>query len=1653
MVISIYHQKVYKEYRLPNVENIDYSISLTKELFLLTKDKKLDFENENGVWYLKKCKGLKVPEQELIKGRLKLADSYIFTISISGGEIRVICSDDKDSYTAYTKYVISACSRFTIGKDEQNDLCYDYRDLISKQHAMFQRQSNVWSVIDNSTNGVFVNSCRVESQQTLRFGDIICIFGLNIIFLGDVIAVGDRYGSLVSKSSILEEFNDVPAVNALEEQEEKVFNRSPRTIDHIYEEVIEIESPPQMQVVKKVPILSAIGPSFTMAIPMMLGCMLAIYNSRRNGSTSSAFMYTGIITALGSALIGSFWAFRNIKDARKNELDYENKRFKTYSEYLTKTADEIQSKYRNNYDVLNKIYPSAETVCSYNADSIELWNRNLYHKDFLYHRLGLGEIPFQCELSTAKEKFSMNYDSLQGKPIKIGNQYKMIYNVPVGIDLMAENLYGIIGSVGRKGAISIMQSLAVQIAANNCYTDVKLVFIYNSKNPSYRENWDVFRWLPHVYSENRKVRFVASDQYEAADVFFELANVIRKRLDDQQENKKSIVKPHYVVFIEDYAILDGEPIAKYLLQQHNEYGVTTFILSDYYYNLPNACENIIENDEYGSYIYNAVDTENEKKQITFDTVRIDSIKQFVKNIADVKVAESESDSEIPNSLSFMDMYAVTKLEELNVLERWRKNRTYNTMRALVGKKAGGVDCFLDIHEKYHGPHGLVAGTTGSGKSETLQTYILSLAINFSPEDVAFLIIDFKGGGMSNLFEGLPHMAGTISNLSGNQINRAMVSIKSEIRRRQIIFSENGVNNINTYTNIYKSKEAKVPVPHLLIIIDEFAEMKREEPEFMKELISVAQVGRSLGIHLILATQKPSGTVDDNIWSNTKFRLCLRVQSRSDSMDMLHKPDAAYLSQAGRCYLQVGSDEIFEQFQSGWSGAVFDASDFKNNTNAVTMISLTGKAAIIGNRAKLKRNKENKRRWLVALCTEYFKSLSKYDVAISRMDSIMLDEFVTHIIERLRSNGFRYSLNEQDKNALIDFYKRYDDEYSVDLIDENVDDILSRSIKIPDIKEESQLEAIVDHLGVLASKSGFKNNLMLWLPPLKTTLYLSDINGYDETCYEKTNWNSSGDFFTLEVIVGLCDDPENQMQIPLTLDFAKTGHHAVVGSVVSGKSTFMQTMLYALCDRYSPDRLNLYILDFSSRSLAPFAEAPHCGGVLSEKDLDQVARLLNLINKMIQERKNLFNGGTYTQYVKAYGLKIPAVVIAIDNYAGFSEKTEGKYEQFFIRLAREGASYGIFLLLSAQGFGISEIPNRLADNIGTVVTINLGDKFKYMDVLRTTAISLLPESGVKGRGLVYSSDRLLEYQTAIAFKAEDDYARLEELKKRFSKMHENWSGEYARRIPIIPAEPTLVDIKSDPDFNRMIATKEYIPLAYNITDASIYCINLSETYCYSISGKQRTGKTNVLKIILDMVSQKNANIAVFEKRTQEFANLCNTDNIRYIDNDQKLFDYFSEMLPVFKERNAVKHKLQADGMDDRDIFDRISEEKPYFILINDISDFMKSVYSPDSSSLSMSGFLENIIEKGSLHNIYFFACIDVDNTFDISGYKAYTEFVKYKKGVHLGGYVSQQQIFSFQNIPFNETSRSYKKGIGLTPDREDDSQGIKIVIPIVRRYNA
>lgn len=1675
-ILSVYSVNAFKEFLLPAVNNADSWVTVSRSVFSLPEDVMIPLEILDGQWFIrnKEFDLVYTASRESYQGQ-PLQGGDLLTVTLQEGQLlNMIVKEVDDSFAVYRKYDISSIDSLRIGKGEDCDIRYDTLNLISRVHGTVRKSGGQYIVEDSSVNGIFINSVRMAGSWQLSFGDCIDIFGLRMVFLGNVLAVNDRLEGLAVREGALLEVNaesmhggndagqeDSPA-------EPVIFHRSPRKIFKLENDTVEIEAPPAPKEKDRQPLAMTIGPSLTMALPMLLGCVLSIYGSRAGGRTSSTFMYTGIITAVGSAVIGTMWTLVNLRYNRKKNREEEKRRFEVYSEYLIKCADLIKSKYDKNTAALREMYPSAEECCQYTANSVGLWNRNMGHADMLFHRLGVGDIPFPVTVEIPKEKFTMINDSMAEKPKMIKESYKTLHDVPVGGDLLRHRLVGVFGGEKKQGAIAVLHTITAQIAANNCYTDVKMAFIYDEKKYDDSSIWSFAKWLPHVWSEDKKTRYVAKDKSEASDVFYELTKVFRFRQEEAEgysSGRGRIPKPYYILFLADPELLEGELAAKYIFEPREEYGLTTLLFEESYEQLPNACEYLIQNDDSFAGAYSIDDDISERQSVRFDTIAEISLDELARRLSNIEVNEIETGGEMPGSLTFLEMYGVNRLEELNVMGRWRKNRTYESMKALVGQKAGGVDCYLDVHEKYHGPHGLVAGTTGSGKSETLQTYMLSLAINFSPDDIGFFVIDYKGGGMANLFSGLPHMIGQISNLSGNQVRRAMVSIKSENMRRQRIFNEHGVNNINLYTKLYKNNEASLPIPHMFIIIDEFAELKREEPDFMRELISVAQVGRSLGVHLILATQKPSGTVDDNIWSNSKFKLCLRVQDRQDSNDMLHKPDAAYITQAGRCYLQVGNDELYELFQSGYSGAVYDDNEDSVKADIARMLSNTGKAALVGSRARIKQKNARKRAWICLLAGQIQKAAANLAVAPETAgdDLVGRDKLVREIFRLLETENAEYPYSEYNVHRMEDLLQVYkmaaaqwDAQEGMERLADKMIEIAGKAgKKLPEMKEKTQLDAVVEYLAKLAQENGYNHNLQLWLPVLPTQLYLEDLDGYQKTAYRDHRWPKKQKDWSLNVYMGLCDDPVNQAQMPMIVDLAENGHHAVCGTVVSGKSTFLQTFVYSMICKYTPDEVNIYGIDFGSKMLAAFEQAPHVGGLIYENENDRLAKFFTMLTGILEERKVLFRGGNYSQYVQANGIVLPAIVIVIDNFANFRSKTEGRYDDLFVQLAKDGVGYGIFIVLTAAGFGIMEIPGRIGDNFRTVISLEMGDKFQYAEVMRTVRVEVMPEENVKGRGLVRLGESLLEYQTALALRAEDDFKRSEAIARLAGDMKESWTGRRAKGIPEIPKNFIWSEFARTEDVEKALQDDRRLPVGYDAEKVAVYGVDLSRTYCYLLSGKSRTGKTNMLKILIQSAALKGGRIAVIDYG-KELNALCSRLEITdsspdrmYLSDDKSLYHFLSEhLIPDFRDRNGRKKSWIGEGLPDEEIYVNMLETERIFLFIADLPEFIRHIYNPSDGVGKMAPAMENLLDKGSLHNIFWFGCLKQEDANTVAGFKAFELFTRYKQGAHFGGNVTAQMIFNFEYIPFMERSRTEKAGIALLPASEEETVR-RLVVPLCK----
>ena len=226
---------------------------------------------------------------------------------------------------------------------------------------------------------------------------------------------------------------------------------------------------------------------------------------------------------------------------------------------------------------------------------------------------------------------------------------------------------------------------------------------------------------------------------------------------------------------------------------------------------------------------------------------------------------------------------------------------------------------FDLHENKDGPHGLIGGSTGSGKSELIVSLLLSLCIRYRPDYLNIILIDYKGGGIADSLsfnnKRIPHIIGEITNLSEGTIDRLIFALSSECKKRQESFKKlssylnTSITNIDEYIDLYDKCYNLPKIAHLLVIVDEFAELKKTNPDIIKQLVSFSRIGRSLGLHLILSTQKPNGVIDDEIWSNSHFKIALKLNDEKDSQDIIKTKEAAYIKNPGEFILQVDNNYI------------------------------------------------------------------------------------------------------------------------------------------------------------------------------------------------------------------------------------------------------------------------------------------------------------------------------------------------------------------------------------------------------------------------------------------------------------------------------------------------------------------------------------------------------------------------------------------------------------------------------------------------------------------------------------------------------------------------------------------------------------------------
>ena len=392
LVIMAYTGEVLKEYFLPALNNADYSFCLSKQLFMLPDDLEIRMEIIDYTWRFSQTEqyNIRLQNGKSCFGQVIQDGDVMEVVAANNFKVTLVAVASEQVFQVMRKYDITYLTDIFIGNESNTQIQYDIFNFISRNHAALQKNANGWVVFDMSTNGIFINSCKIHESRVLQFGDCIEIFGLRIVFLGNMIAVNQRFGSWKVKIQGLTECflpeSDIQE-ESLKKKEKHYYKRSPRNMETLFQETIEIEAPPALQKRKERPLFMTIGPSFTMAIPMLLGSVMAMVASQTRGGGSGAFMFTGLITAVGSAVIGVFWAISNLKYERQEEVKQREQRLNSYGQYIIDIADYLKEKYNFNQRVLNERYIPADQCTGFDERNPNLRNRNSGHEDFLNVRL------------------------------------------------------------------------------------------------------------------------------------------------------------------------------------------------------------------------------------------------------------------------------------------------------------------------------------------------------------------------------------------------------------------------------------------------------------------------------------------------------------------------------------------------------------------------------------------------------------------------------------------------------------------------------------------------------------------------------------------------------------------------------------------------------------------------------------------------------------------------------------------------------------------------------------------------------------------------------------------------------------------------------------------------------------------------------------------------------------------------------------------------------------------------------------------------------------------------------------------------------------------------------------------------------------------
>jgi S-DNA-T family DNA segregation ATPase FtsK/SpoIIIE len=613
-----------------------------------------------------------------------------------------------------------------------------------------------------------------------------------------------------------------------------------------------------------------------------------------------------------------------------------------YAKYLRERDIELASAGDLQRAALQRLYPDAKKQWTRLIKRADVWERRPGHRDFLHVRLGEGVVALdrKVELDLGMNPLAEYQKHSLHEARRMVERRTQLRGEAVVVDLAEIGVLAVTGERSRSRAWA--RGLMTQLAAWRAPHDLRLVTHFG---PEHAAEWEWGKWLPHQQADPgapASAGLLLARTPAELEALLEAevrprTDQLRRLADADPHTQRTfeLTAPELVVIVDgwspDSPVNEGAAFRE-LMTRARELKAVLVLLVDAREQEPSHIDARLTVPARGTASWEVWGQDMPSiGEVFLDEVDLGIAESTARALTPLRLAEGAGDGErgLGASVRLVELLGAQSPDDLDLRAMQTRRSRVESLRAPIGRSAEGEVLWLDLKQAAEdgmGPHGVLVGATGSGKSELLRSLVAGLAATHDPEHLAFVLVDYKGGAAFADLSRLPHVAGMITNLQRDLslVDRMRDALVGEQERRQTMLREAGnVDDIVAYQARREQDSSLPPMPDLLVIVDEFAELLAARPEFIDLFVAIGRVGRSLGIHLLLSSQRLDEGRLRGLESHLRYRLCLRTYSSTESKLVLGTPDAYLLpSLPGLGYLKVDTSH-YVQFRAALSSTPYD----------------------------------------------------------------------------------------------------------------------------------------------------------------------------------------------------------------------------------------------------------------------------------------------------------------------------------------------------------------------------------------------------------------------------------------------------------------------------------------------------------------------------------------------------------------------------------------------------------------------------------------------------------------------------------------------------------------------------------------------------------